>query len=513
MRALVIAVLLIAAAVPALSQIETTAYFMTTLPQVVDANPAFVPKHGFAIGLPFSRFGTSYSNNGFSYNDLTRVENGKRILDLPRWQAGLPEKTFVTNSFQMDMFRLGLRLGPKFYLSFNTTARAYTQAMIPKDVATLLVGGNAAYVGKTANLSPTFNGIGFAESSLGLSVAPTDKLRVGARVKALYGGVSAMTELSDISLSVADNYAITVAADLHVKTSGLQNPEPSVSNYMRNSGWAADFGATYKILPKLTVAASIVDLGYIKWNNDLVDYKMDKASANFTFSGLDINELMTGEPEDFDQQLDSLAENFKLDEVAGVAFNTPLPSKFFVSGSYDITKSFSVGTVFFAEQFMGRTATGWTASLNKNFGRVLGTGLSYTVSNRSGNNLGAGLSVNLGPVQVYAVGDNLLRLPISLAKTGYANQYINSTQVFNARLGVNFVWGWKKQAAPEPEDNTESYNQKKSGKTKEVKEDNSKSFNAKKTGGMKATTDKKKQPQPKKKKVPSHIKARQRAKR
>jgi hypothetical protein len=73
---------------------------------------------------------------------------------------------------------------------------------------------------------------------------------------------------------------------------------------------------------------------------------------------------------------------------------------------------------------------------------VLSTTVSYTASNRSFNNLGAGLSLNLAPIQIYVVGDNLLRMPLSAIAHQNMNEFLNKTQVFTLRAGVNFVWGW-----------------------------------------------------------------------
>jgi hypothetical protein len=206
-----------------------------------------------------------------------------------------------------------------------------------------------------------------------------------------------------------------------------------------------------------------------------------------------LNELIDGNTDSFDQDLDSLRDDFTPTEAVGSDYSLGLPAKFYLSGTFEIMKNLNVGGLFFTEQFMGRTAVGWTAALNKDFGKFLSTSLSYTLSNRSTNTLGAGISLNLAPVQIYVVGDDLLRAPIVMARTGFVNEYINSTQVFNVRFGVNFVWGRIKEGGDQQQ------------------EDNSKAYNAKKSGN-KTTTNKKKQPQPKKKGPPPHIKARKRMK-
>lgn len=481
-----------------MGQVETTQYFMTSLPQVVEGNPAFMPKYSFALGLPLSRVAVMYSNDGFSYNDITKVENDKRVVDFERWQALLPEKTHTMTATQADIFRLGLKIGTGGYLSLHSTARAYTHTMMPKDLISLLSGGTAPYVGRTANIAPTTFGISFWESGVGFSGAVTDNLRIGVRVKKLYGLVNLTTEAANLSVSVADNYAIDVAADLHVRSSGvngLTNDEDFViSDKLENSGWAGDFGVTWRLTHRINLAASLVDIGGIKWDNDVYDYKLDKATARYSFGGFDAKDLLDGDTS-LEDDLDSLKKVFTPTESQGEAYTTSMPAKFFLSGTFDVTKSLNVGGLFFVEQFKDRTATGISASVNKNFGRIVSTSFSYTLSNRSYNNLGAGISLNLTPVQVYLVGDNLLRMPISLASTGYMNEFVNSTQVFNLRFGINFVWGWKKDVMPVVADEDKSSFNSKKDRTKPMNEDNSKAYNSRKKGS-KATTDQSKQPQP-----------------
>jgi hypothetical protein len=113
----------------------------------------------------------------------------------------------------------------------------------------------------------------------------------------------------------------------------------------------------------------------------------------------------------------------------------------FLGGNFEIVKNLNVGAVFFAQKFQGHFSPGWTASLNKNFGKAMSTSLSYTMSNNSFNNFGAGLSFNLTPIQLYIVGDNLLRIPSSLVVHQNLNNYINTAQVINVRLGLNLVFG------------------------------------------------------------------------
>lgn len=426
----------------ALAQIAGTQYMMNSLPQYVINNPAFVPKYKYSFGLPGSMIDFNYYNNGFNYNDLTSVDNGKRVANLTKLTSALPSKTYITMVTQVDLFRFGAKVGKTSYLSFNSSVRGYGRTMIPKDAMSLLVNGNASYIGKTASISPAADTQLFWENAVSFGFSLSPKLSVGARAKLLRGFMNVSTTSANATISVADNYNLTLAADMNAKTSGIHNNNGSrFSNYSGNTGVGFDLGATFKPISKLTLAASLVDLGVIKWKYDAYQYTLDKTKATYTFQGIDVAKLAEGNSDYGKSLTDSLKTKFKPDEKAGSSYSTALPGKAFISADYEVFRNFNVGGVLYAERFNGRTFTGMTLGANRHFGKVLSTTVSYTVSNRSFNNLGAGLSLNLMPLQIYVVGDNLLRLPLSVMAHQGMNNFLNSTQVFTFRAGVNFVWG------------------------------------------------------------------------
>ena len=431
------------------AQVEGTLHYMNSLPQVVINNPAFVPSYKFTLGLPFSSVHQGYTNNGFSYNDLVTTKDGQVSADLSKWIKNLPDKTYIAPAVSIDFLRLGFRVNPKLYVTANVTGKEYGHFVLPKDLASVFVEGNAPYVNSTINISPQLETISYLETAVGASYEVTKKLTVGGRVKLLHGVTSVTTETSDISIAVDENYYMTASADLNVKTSGISSITDSgyeVSkewkNYLKNRGLAIDIGATYRLLDKLTLNASLIDIGGIGWKNDLYQYSLDKSKANYTFSGINATDLVNGTANDYmDAQLDSIKNNFELQEGTTSSFRTALPGKLFLGGNFEIVKNLNVGAVFFAQKFQGHFSPGLTTSLNKNFGRAISTSFSYTMSNNSFNNIGAGLSFNFTPIQLYIVGDNLLRIPSSLIIHQNLNNYINTAQVINVRLGLNFVFG------------------------------------------------------------------------
>jgi hypothetical protein len=322
--------------------------------------------------------------------------------------------------------------------------------MVPRDLLGLAIVGTEPFIGRSAQLAPELESMTYLENAFGGSYAITKDLTVGARFKLLKGVTSITTENSLFSLTLDDSYNMTVQGSLDTRTSGINeldtvdfDPAASYRRYRQNNGFALDVGATYRLFDRLTVGASLTDMGSIKWRNDTYNYSLDPAKANYTFRGIDINQVVNNEAT-LQADLDSLEQKFVLDEKPMGAYRSPLPGKAYLSGVYEVRRNFTAGMVLAFEKFRGRFSPALTLGANKHFGRRMSAAVSYTIASRSANNLGLGWSLNLPPFQFYVVGDNLLRLPLTLATRGEINSYVNSMQYFNMRLGINWVWGWSK---------------------------------------------------------------------
>ena len=434
----------------AFGQTESTLYFMNSLSQSVTENPATLPRYKFSLGIPGSSTLISYTNNGFSYNDLVKRGGDSVTVDFSKWLSKLAKKNYTSVGVNTDLFRLGIRTKKDVYLMMNVMARGYGRFMFPKDMAALFLEGTGNYVGQTLHISPKAEGMGWVEVGLGTSIPITEKLRVGGRIKYLKGIVNATTVRSDASLQIANDYSITAAADMSIKTSGfnkISDGNMKFSDFSGNTGFGLDLGATWQMLPKLQLSASLIDIGYIKWSNDITYYQLDPETDRYTFKGIDLGELLNGHDDYWSAQADSLEKNFKVKELTGSGYATALPMRGFASANYTLSKNTNVGALLFIENFHGRFAPGLTTTVNNQLSKFVSTTVSYTMSNRAYGNLGAGLSLNFAPIQVYIVGDNILRLPFSLMANKNANNYVNNAQVVNLRAGLNIVWGWKKTKA------------------------------------------------------------------
>ena len=468
----ILAVLMLFWTGSSMAQIEGTLYFMNSLPQVVEANPAIIPRYKTSIGLPgISSAGGVYGNNGFAMDQFITKVDGISTINLSNFTNSLAEKNYVNVAVFVDLFRIGLRVSPKWYIMASSTVKQYASTMIPKGLATILVDGTAGVVGSYSNTSPQEEGMAYLQTSIGAAYVLNDKITIGGRIKYLNGLANVTTSTSSVIVQVDNNYGITVTGDAVVKTSGISTANGSTYNLAdnlgNNTGWGVDIGASFKFMEKLTISAAANDIGFINWKNNTRQYALDPAKAKYTFSGIDINQLLNDNAGYLKKQLDSLSQKFEFKETATGSYTTWLPAKFYLAGQYEIIPKLKVGALFFGESFRDRFSTGMTTSVNKDVGKWLSASLTYTVSNRSYNNIGLGLSFNLSPVQFYVLGDNLLMAPVSMVSGGNLNDYLNSTQFLTLRAGLNLVFGWDKGLTKQSKTNDDSHNPKQKGpKTK-----------------------------------------------
>lgn len=434
----------------AFAQNEGTLTFMNSLPQHMDMNPSFIPKYRFSFTLPATSFSAFYSNNGFAYRDLiSKQSDGTTVADLPKLREALSTKNYITQALSIDLLRVSFKVNNKLFMSLGAQAKAYSRLMLPKDLLNVLIDGNqpTSSTGSTHfSLSPQAESVSYLETYVGAAYKINEAWTVGIRAKYLKGLTHVTTENSNLNLSTDNStYAITATAAAEIRTSGIYDLSQSdysfkLEDYLTNSGFGVDLGASYKVTNKITVAASLLDIGSIHWKNNTYAYTLDPAKAKYTFAGFNLTRLVNNEPNYVESVADSIENNFKFVESSISSYSSAIPTKMYLNGTYQLREQLTLGAALFGETFKGRLATGLTLGVNKHFGKWFSLSGSYTVSNNSYNNLGAGFSLNLSVLQLYLVGDNLLRAPLSGSEL---NSFVNSTQFFNIRTGLNFVFGWR----------------------------------------------------------------------
>ncbi len=450
------------------AQVTNTLFFMQGVPQSNRVNPAYQPDCKFYIGIPLlSPARTAVSTSSLAWEDII-YHNPMQADSLITFLHPLGNKeaflnklkpvNLITSDLGTALISAGFR-SKVGYFSLDVSSRWDGNMYIPGDLAQLLVSG--ARDGEVYKL----DGVGadlmaFDEISVGWSGEILDNLTIGARAKVLFGignistkssGLSLMTSQENWNLQSNMQFNISVPfAEVAYDDEGniedvvideaLDNPNFStVSKYMfngQNLGFGLDFGANYHPLEALQISVSVLDLGYIRWKDEVhqVEYK-----ADYDFLGLEFNPFDLSEDYSFADFLDSstsqLADSLSnfLEFTPGVVYSKRLNTKLFVGVSYDVTPSVNFGLLSRTDFLSGIITEQVTASANFKVARVLNFTLSYSYMNSYFKNIGAGLSINAGPVNLYLISDNAVNVLFWPEQSRSANLW----------FGFNLLFGYK----------------------------------------------------------------------
>jgi len=245
--------------------------------------------------------------------------------------------------------------------------------------------------------------------------------------------------------TASDDYGLEVPTDVIIHSSSPDNSEDgyeqfdtsdsgvrskNINNYLfkrKNRGFAADLGASYKYDEKWNFNLSVVDLGYIKWKEDIKNYKT--SAGKYEFSGIDLLRFINDTSANLEAVLDSLTETFKTNEN-DESYTTYLPMHVYLGANYRINENSFAGGLIHMEFFKKTVQPTVSLSYNLQVGRHLTTSLSYSYMNHTFDNVGLGLAVNVGAVQLYTVTDNVIGLIAPLDA--------RNTQV---HFGFNLIFG------------------------------------------------------------------------
>jgi hypothetical protein len=421
-----------------IAQQNITFYNMTSVDQSNRLNPARMPDNKLNIGLPIiSNTFINLSNSGFAMNEVIKADGDSFNVDLNSFLGSIKEKNYLIFGLETDILSVGKRIGENNYFSFNATLKTNINFRYDKAPFEVLINGNAPYAGQTKNLSFGSNSSIYMEYGLGYARSLFEKkINVGGKVKFLSGLANISTKKSNLSLYTdPSNYDLTISSDIDVNISGdLDSLDDNPTKYIfgPNKGLAFDLGATYTFSDKLEFSASILDIGYIKWNDEVTNYKSKNPGAIYTFSGVEIDNFYNDTAnfeQAFEELVDSLEDRFEIEET-NQSYSNTLPTQLYLGANYHFNKTLNAGFVFYSQFYKGNILPGVGISLNKKFGKILGLYGSYSYFNRTATNIGLGFSANLGPIQLYAVSDNVLSV------FNY-----NNAQNTNIRFAINLRFG------------------------------------------------------------------------
>ncbi len=401
-----------------------------TNPAVVQPNPLVIGGLGLRNNLVF---------DGPTYNQIVTQQNGKPVIDIDRLIGFLEPQNTIRDDLDFSTLSAAVRI-KNLTLSVGHSIKYHAFLKYPKTLPQIVWQGNAQFIGETVDLGNELQVSGYHELAFGAAYK-IGNLTLGAKGKFLNGIADATSDEDHHAASLytdPDVYQITLNGDyiLHTANSiDYENYDDLDADFnfgsltfdqffSKNAGFALDLGARLE-LGKLDLAASIIDIGKITWDDNVTNYA---ATKSYQYDGLDFSQALTGGDSNLGNALDTLEALFQVEKSSG-SYSNKLPRKMYLSAGWQLNDTWRLSGVFFNENFRGESAAAVAVGVNAALLKAVNIGATYAVKeNKSYDNLGLNLALNLGPFQLFGVTDNIF----ALVKPGDAKN-------FTARFGAAFL--------------------------------------------------------------------------
>lgn len=418
-------------------------------------NPTARAEHTLSIGFPLlSSLSVQAIHNGFVPNSVAYWDNQDSLVIDPKLIPGaLKNQNMIFAHAGVELLHVRFKV---HNWDFWFAARQIHDVSMfyPRDIFRFAIEGNAPMIGDKIDLTPLgLNASVYREHTFGLS-AETDYWIFGGRVSLLQGFANAYLKPVDLSMRIDDDmYAHTFNADATLKTSGLPidfiesedldllTPEFNTDKFsntsylidyftrFRNPGFSLSGGATYKLNQRTNFSFSFNDVGFISWSDSTKHYNI---KGDFTFDGIDaLADYLNNREINVDTLVNELLGSFDDITYSG-SYTTWLSPKFYLTARYKLAERTEVGLQLYT-MVNRKVYPAFTAGISHGFGRYFNLMLNASYYQRTISNLGFGLVLKPGPVQIYMMADNYF------PPTGLENA-LTFTNI-NFRFGINLVFG------------------------------------------------------------------------
>ena len=320
------------------AQYLRSSYFMEGTSARLQLNPGLQPTKGY-FNLPvIGSFNISASSNVLGTSDIIDVINsGSNLYSNDALFDRLKTDNRLNVNLNTDILSFGWYRGKGFW-SFNVELRADFGATLGKDMFSMMRTMNGFALEDVAGTNQSYslsdqklNMKAYAEIGLGYSRRVTEKLTVGARVKVLLGLARAEMNINQFDLNL-DVPKPSYMNDQNYESRGELSPSDwygahydysangnvittlkgggmtfdntgMIDNFdldagdlgIAGSGFGIDLGASYKVWDNLTVSASILDLGFLKWKESETTVATVTGGENVTINSDNYDRYIGGD--------------------------------------------------------------------------------------------------------------------------------------------------------------------------------------------------------------------------
>ena len=445
--------LLGALSVPAGAQQMRTSYFMDKSLVRLSMNPAFRPERGYVSIPVLGSLGASYTSNGLAVDDIFYTKGNKLV-------------TFMDGSVDADGFLKRLKKSNQFNVDFNTSIlsagwfsgkgfwtadislKGMTSLRVPKTLFEFMKKGTGEF-GKVYDISNVnIYADSYVEAAVGYSRPLNERLIIGGKLKFLVGVANIDASIDRLRAELYDDrWKITSSGYLNATMKGLsatmeldsQDKEyindfefdtPGVGGF----GAAIDLGATYQLLPQLTLSASVLDLGFIRW--DGASTISGKAGGDFDFNGFDLaigddNGDVPSMSDQFDKRKDEINDLFHFRETQATSRTRMLRATLNLGAEYSILcHTLGFGLLSSTRFYSPKAYTELTASVNYRPLDWVSASVSYSMVHSSFKTFGWALNFSPSFIHFFVGSDYMF--------TKVTPQFVPvSANAMNAYIGIS----------------------------------------------------------------------------
>jgi hypothetical protein len=429
-------------------------YDFAELPRTLLLNPGLETNYKYHFGLPlFSSLSAELGITGLVLSDIFVADTRSINNKIGSILKDLKAKDYVKFNTQIEVFSAGYRLSDKTYLSLGFYQESDGIFYFPKDLATLAIEGNGAYINESFDLSQ----INYKLDVLGVLHAGITRkvdanLTIGGRFKVYSSAINfeSTNNSGTFITNLGGNNTYTSYIEnvnLNFQSSGIQQNDQFISDpsvYLKNMllggnlGIGLDLGFTYHVTSQLQFSGSLLDVGFV---NHTKDIKNSLTAGSYTFDGLDFeyDDVNRDYWEEFDSAIKEQLPTI-INEESYISWR---PSKLNLAVKHSFGEKRTISCYddrykdFYTDAFGMQLYSilrplsyqfALTGFYEKSFTDKFHLKLTYTVDDYSYYNIGFGLSAQIWKFNVYGMLDNVSAL-----------SDVSSANNVSAQFGINLI--------------------------------------------------------------------------
>ena len=360
-------------ALKGMAQTAKSAYFLDGTFHNFKLNPAMKAERGFlAFGMGNLTFGTN-GNVGVSHFLFPKDDHLTTFMSSSVGQDEflnrLPKSIRLGMNFDETLLGFGFRMFGG-YTSFDLSMHSSTAMALPKGFFKFAKTGLQESTFDFSGIN--FNSMSYVAATLGYSHEVYKGLRIGVNLKYLMGLAYADATLDKFNIELSeDRWMIETHAQAQAALISELNIKEGQKKTFDNlqfgpfspaaHGFAVDLGAVYDMseyVPGLTLSASVIDLGLIKWQYMM---SIENGGTPIQWEGLkegELNDLSDVFENEFKTFGDDAEQIMEIDAIG--AKSTKLNATMFLGAEYSMpfNKPLSVAMLY-GKKFSPYIYGGW----------------------------------------------------------------------------------------------------------------------------------------------------------